>query len=124
MNDQQAYEMGRRWVAAGFVPTRGSKDYLGRILLSGTFTPGLFMDVWNSIIGRDGANEFVPDPRDPGNKGHAIAQLRERLKDPFVCLVFRFAGAEWWVDTSTHDGLVKGETEEGAITAALEATKP
>ena len=98
MTDYDAGEMGLRWLDAGFVSVRTQ---------------------WLDFHGMN-----VPDPRDPGNKGHAMAQIRERLDDPYVCLIFRFYGAEWHIDTTEHDNFAVGETEEDCITDALEATKP
>ncbi len=165
MTDQQAYEMGRRWVAAGFVP---SPTDAGGLVPS--FTNGgapvraVYADhpryrfialadclacqgtgdvtEWTDVPGagysidcpycEERIASRKPDPRDPGNKGHAVAQLRERLNDPGAYVAHDFVDGnefveEGWtfVRTSMNSSDVVGHpTEEECLTAALEATKP
>ena len=136
MTNQQAYEMGCRWVAAGLTPSPG-------MAVLSVFATGLVWDC-GVIIGSNCDKpetssgyiirwgELVPDPRDPGNKGHAVAQLRERTGDPLLstygrtriddhdapCVIWDVRSDE--TDCTTDECL----TEEDCITAALEATKP
>ncbi len=128
MTDQQAYEMGRRWVAAGLT------EQPGMAVLS-VFATGLVWDC-GVIIGSNCDKpetstgyiirwgELVPDPRDPGNKGHAVAQLRERTGDPGLCVALRASDGMWHLLTSDGSWLGCGPSEEIAITHTLEETKP
>jgi hypothetical protein len=117
MTDQQAFEMGLRWLDAGFKASRRTK--------------------WMEQADTSDMPPNSPDPRDPGNKGHAVAQLRERTGDQYLTIQFH-AGHSMQA-TPFHPGFVEPgawhahvfnvrqgphPTEEEAITAALEATKP
>jgi len=128
MTDQQAYEMGRRWVAAGFRIVPGTKTLHARTKWSGGIVTGFDYDGSPAIsTGLDepfSPQDLIPDPRDPGNKGHAVAQLRERMKDDTAHLVRNYDDCDWYLRTTHSECFAFGDTEEDCITAALEATKP
>ena len=135
MTDEEAFALGVRAVKAGFKPVRGCKDPAGNMLLSRIRTTGLSMDVWDVRVGQNIVYEFAPDLRDPGTKGHAVAQLRERTGDHELSTRCDFGEDEsgarwvsWYVGSDEHGGLltqapVPCPTEEEAIVAAFEATK-
>jgi hypothetical protein len=110
MTDQEAFEMGLRWLDAEFKTSRRTKWAVNEDIMQGN----------------------APDPRDPGNKGHAVAQLRERLEDRHLYIAhdpldgdeFLVKGWVLWHRHQTNEDLVGYSTEEDCITAALEATKP
>jgi hypothetical protein len=72
--------------------------------------------------------ELSPDFRDPGTKGHALAQLRDRTGNPTLVasyyahttIVGRPIDLQWRVDAI---GGSPYPTEGEAIVAAFEATK-
>jgi hypothetical protein len=99
-------------------------DPSGNMLLSTRYIPGFAMDTWNAQIGQVIVYEFAPDPRDPGNKGHAVAQLRERTGDPALCVTYDRDSTNWRAIGSDGTWHADTKTEEDCITAALKATKP
>lgn len=128
MTDEEAFAIGVRGVEArarhaigmsaitrdgrfGLIVGIGHEGV--RVLSQGVTTTRSRMDV-------------VPDLRDPGTKGHAVAQLRERTGDPYMtvhCRLVPWNGAECpeWSFPSIDVGPCF--TEEEAIVAAFEATK-
>lgn len=128
MTDTEAFAMGRRWVAAGFRFIPGAKTMHTRRKWNGGIVTGYDYDGSPAIsMGLDepfSPDGLVPDPRDPGNKGHAVAQLRERLKDDTAHLVRNYYDGDWHLRTTHSECFAFGDTEEDCITAALEATNP
>lgn len=134
MTDEEAFALGMRGVEAGARHAIG----MSAITRDGRF--GLIVG-----LGHDGARvlsqgvtttrsrmDVAPDLRDPGTKGHAVAQLRERTGDSgFTTAYDEFRpgmAGEWWVSCrATLAALVDQNgpypTEEEAIVAAFEATK-
>ena len=135
MTDEEAIVLGSRAVNAGLRIVPGMKTLHARGKWSGGIVTGFDYDGKPAIS--TGLNEpFSPpdltaDLRDPGTKGHAVAQLRERHKDPHLYFAHDpLDGNEFVCDgwtlfhkDSTNEGFVGYPTEEEAIVAAFEATK-
>ena len=139
MTDEEATVLGSRAVNAGLRIVPGMKTLHARGKWSGGIVTGFDYDGKPAIS--TGLNEpFSPpdltaDLRDPGTKGHAVAQLRERTGNPELSTRCDFGEDEsgarwvsWYVGSDEHGGLltqapVPCPTEEEAIVAAFEATK-
>lgn len=70
-----------------------------------------------------GFSDTVPDLRDPGTKGHAVAQLRDRTGDDGLCVARRPSDGTWHMLRSDGSWLGFGPTEEEAIVHTFEETK-
>lgn len=140
ITDEQAFALGVRAVKAGMQPGFGVAmltHNMSRSAVSYRFH-GVVTDIgkesvrvtigedfeWN-IWSRDIAEEMiaVPDLRDPGTKGHAVAQLRERTRDEGLCVARRPSDRTWHMLKSDGSWLGCGPTEEDAIVHTFEETK-
>lgn len=131
MTDEEATVLGSRAVNAGLRIVPGMKTLHARGKWSGGIVTGFDYD--GKPVISTGLNEpFSPpsltaDLRDPGTKGHAVAQLREKYNDPGAYVAFEFVdGNEWahegWVfvrSNMTNDDIQEHPTEEEAIVAAF-----
>jgi len=149
LTDEEAFALGVRAIRAGMTYRIGTAILFWWKAPGGFALPrrrGVIVDIGkgeNDIRVDDGSERVrclwghgnVPDLRDPGTKGHAIAQLRERTKGAELsarCDVgkdeFGKRWTNWYVGSDEHGGLLTDApepctTEEEAIVAAFEATK-
>lgn len=140
LTDEEAFALGVRAIRAGMTYRIGTAILFWWKAPGGFALPrrrGVIVDIGkgeNDIRVDDGSERVrclwghgnVPDLRDPGTKGHAVAQLRERMGNPFLvveCRVVPWNGAECpeWSFPLIDAGPCT--TEEEAIVAAFEATK-
>lgn len=124
ITDEEAFALGVRAAEAGLRIVPGMKTLHARAKWSGGVVTGLDYD-GSPAISTGLGDPFSPpnltaDLRDPGTKGHAVAQLRERLQDPVLGPYWR-TFPEGWSTAATVDSAYP--TEEEAIVAAFEATK-
>lgn len=130
ITDEEAFALGVRAAEAGARHTIGMSAITrdGRFgLIVGLGHDGVRVLSQGTTTTRD-RMDVVPDLRDPGTKGHAVAQLRERTGDPGLTINSRHrthmlglapTALQWWADGST----TYSDTEEEAIVAAFKATK-
>lgn len=125
MTDEEAFALGVRAVEARARHAIG----MSAITRDGRF--GLIVG-----LGHDGVRvlsqgvtatrsrmDVVPDLRDPGTKGHAVAQLRGRTGDAGLCVARRSSDGMWHMLKSDGSWLGCGPTEEIAIIHTFEETK-
>lgn len=130
LTDEEAFAFGVRAVEAGM------HHAIGMSVLTRDGRFGLIVGLGHEgvrVLSQGSAStrartDVVPDLRDPGTKGHAVAQLRQRTEDPGLTINSRHrthmlglapTALQWWADGST----AYCDTEEEAIVAAFEATK-
>lgn len=144
MTDEEAFAMGYRAIKAGMTYRIGTAILFWWKAPGGFMLPrrrGVIVDIGKEegdIRVDDGAERvrcrwgggLVPDLRDPGTKGHAVAQLRERTGDPFLSTYGRtrldsdeVPVVVWDVQSDDVDLTAEHPTEEEAIVAAFETTK-
>ena len=133
MTDEEAFALGVRAIAAGMQPAEGIRIITVPIRQTGMMRELLGDSArFKMAPPRLDAEHYVPDLRDPGTKGHAVAQLRERTGDPFLCTsaseylsTNNATVVRWEVTSETHSCTPNQTylTEEEAIVAAFEATK-
>lgn len=144
LSDEAAFALGVRALHLGLRPSVGM-----RAILCGTTPEGLVgwdpdwivvrIDLGGEIKTHNGGyykypllgKEIVPDFRDPGTKGHAVAQLRELAGDPGLHV--RAADNQHQGGTCRMSWAVLGSgrrmfgdtagTEEEAVVAAFESIK-
>lgn len=143
ISDEEAFALGVRAVGAGMQPgfgvamlTRGGRHGAASFWFHGVVTDigqgsvrvaigdDFELNIWSQDVA--GKMIAVPDLRDPGTKGHAVAQLRERTGDPYLtvhCRLVPWNGAECpeWSFPSIDVGPCF--TEEEAIVSTFEHSK-
>lgn len=133
ITDEEAFALGVRAAGAGLRIVSGMKTLHARNKWSGGIVTGFDYDGSPAIsTGLDAPfspPNLTADLRDPGTKGHAVAQLRERTGNPFFAVTGRRseytdpydAEDAWWNSPAAPENTF--ESEEEAIVAAFEATK-
>lgn len=134
LTEEQAIELGKRAVAAGFRMMPGVMVHYSRDRVVEVRPTALKLAHWMShwqIITRHtlpGNPYYIPDFRDPATLGTLLAQVRERYGDPTFHAQFDegfWQVAHWnpdinfcsyWPEEVFH-------TEAEALVAALEAAK-
>jgi len=119
---EQWVEHGRAWRALGWAPSSVSwaailigmrGDTCSAYSTSGLLRPDgtVYSDYWV---------EWVPDMRDPGTRGHALALVREAWGDEFAQAIHD--GSGWrLVGALEYHGLYGFPSEAEALLAAREA---
>jgi len=117
---EQWVEHGRAWRSLGWAPSSGS---WGSILIG---RRGDYTSKHGASLRQDGTVysdyfvEWVPDMRDPGTRGHALALVREAWGDEFAQAIHD--GSGWrLVGALEYRGLYGFPSEAVALLAAREA---
>lgn len=122
--DRDAFQLGKRACRAGMEPRPGiftlGEDGTAGLYDAGVITGFGHNDKVETSKGYllSWGGELVPDLRDPGTKGHAIAQLRERTGDPHLVMLAQIGACGPVPHAIGYDPTEV--TEEEAIVIALE----
>lgn len=133
MTDEEAIVLGSRAVNAGLRIVPGMKTLHARNKWSGGIVTGFDYDgspaISTGLEAPFSPQNLTADLSDPGTKGHAVAQLRERTGNPLFAVTgerSKYPNTNdrddlWWTSPATPED--QYDSEEEAIIAAFEAIK-
>lgn len=128
MTTNEALALGRRMMTCeGFewrpgmaaIRADGEGPRHGRRIVVGREVEGRLLISAAGLVAELPASQYVPDPRDPGTVGHALAMMREVTGWRGVSIVLEARTGRWRMQPQVWQGAASTEVE--AIVAAWEA---